>query len=351
MKTQKRKSEHIEICLKENVGFKNKKTLLEDVSFEGVELVYQAVPEKNKKEINTETTFLGKTFSFPLMVEAMTGGCKEAKKINKDIALACERVGIGFGLGSMRAMIENEKLSETYFVRDLAPNIFLSGNIGILQLKEFSFKEIEKAMEKIKVDAIAVHLNAAQEALQKDGSTDFSGCLEKLKEFSGKIKIPVYVKEVGHGISKELVEKLNAMNIKAIDVAGAGGTSWTGIDSLRGNKELGKRFWDWGIPTAASILEAKSASNKPVIASGGIRSGIDVVKAIALGAKLGGIALPVLKAQNRGGSKGVEDYLKKIKEEIITAMFLIGAKNIEEIKNKEVILSGKLKEWKKQRKL
>ena len=350
--TKSRKAEHLEIALKKNVQFRKKSTLLEEVSFEGVELVYKALPEIDKKEVNTEIEFLGKKFNAPLIVEAITGGIKEAEKINKDIAKACEALGIGMGLGSIRAMLEDKKLARTYFVRDVAPNIFLAGNIGVTQLKEYSAKEIEKALKEIKADALAVHVNAAQEALQPEGSMDFSGLIEKIKELCEGLSFPVYVKEVGHGISREIAEELRDAGIQAIDVGGAGGTSWTAIDSMRGDKkmkEIGKTYWDFGIPTAASLIEVKSVWKGKIIASGGIRNGLDIVKAIALGADLGGIALPVLKAQQKGKSRAVQQYLERIIEEVRIGMFLIGAKNVKEIKEKEVVLGGKLKEWKEQR--
>ncbi|MDD5163375.1 MAG: type 2 isopentenyl-diphosphate Delta-isomerase [Candidatus ainarchaeum sp.] len=339
MQTQNRKTEHLKIACSENVQFREKTTGLEKIGFKGIDLEYKTLPEINKKEISLQAEFLGKKFSAPIIVEAITGGTEEARQINRDIAGACEELGIGMGLGSMRAMIENPALKETYFVRDIAPKIFLAGNIGAAQLLQYPIEKIEKAIEEIKADALAIHLNAAQEALQKEGDTNFKGVLNAIEKISAKLSKPVYVKEVGHGIGFSVAKKLAKTKIKAIDVAGAGGTSWTGIDSLRGNKELGETFWDYGIATAESIVQCRKAFKKKIIASGGIRTGLDIAKAIALGADMAGIALPVLKAQQEAGKEGVKKYLEKIIEELRIAMFLSGAKSLKELKKVKITKS------------
>lgn len=337
---EERKNEHIEISLKEDVQFKEKTN-----GFEDIELYYETLPGINKKEIDLGMEFLGKKFKAPVMVTAITGGTEKAGKINKDIALACEKTGIGMGLGSMRAMIEKKELSETYFVRDVAPSIFLAGNIGVMQLNEFSVREVENALKEVKADAIAVHVNAAQEAFQKEGDTDFKGALEAINKFAGKSNYPVIVKEVGHGINAKTARELEKTKVKAIDVEGSGGTSWIGIDSLRGNKEVGETYWDFGIPTAASLIEVRKEFKRGVIASGGIRNGMEIVKALIMGADLGGMAHPVLEAQRKGGAKGVENYLNRIIEEMRIGMFLVGAKNLKELKGKKYIVKGNLKNW------
>ncbi len=351
MKIKKRKLEHINISLSKNVQFREKSTGLEEVGFSDVEPEYKSLPEIDLKEVKTETQFLGKKFSAPLMVSGMTGGTERAKKINKDIAKACERTGIGMGLGSMRAMLEERQLRETYFVRDVAPGIFLAGNIGATQLREYSNTELNHALKDVGADALAVHLNSAQEAMQFEGSTDFRDCIKEIKRTVRGIKKPVYVKEVGHGISAGIAKELEKTGIKAVDVAGAGGTSWAGIDSLRGHRGLGKVFWDFGVPTAVSVLAVRKHFKGKIIASGGIRNGLDVVKSMVLGADLGEIALPALKAQAKGGNKqgrGAEKYLEQKKKEIKTAMFLVGAKNLGELKKKKYFLFGKTREWAEQ---
>lgn len=333
-----RKREHIDVCLKKKIEFEEKTT-----GFEEVELEYDALPEISLKEVDLKTNFLGKDFSAPIMVSAITGGFQGAEKINKDIASACEELGIGFGLGSMRAMIENKKLAKTYKVRGVAKSVFVSGNIGAAQLKKIPLKEIKWALEETGADALAVHLNAAQEAVQAEGTTDFSGCLKAIEETAIGLGKPVYVKETGYGISRETANKLAALSIKAIEASGAGGTSWTKVEAIRAGKKE-NCFCEFGIPTAVSVMNAKQ-TGKLVIASGGIRSGLDIAKSIALGAELAGIALPVLKAQDKGGKQGARKYLEKIIEETRIAFFLSGAKNLQELKQKKYYLFGKTLEW------
>ncbi len=223
--TENRKAEHLKIAAEGEVQFKGKTTGFEKVGFKGVDLEYRALPEIDKKDVRLETEFLGKRFKAPLMVEAITGGVKEAKKINKDIAKACEALGLGMGLGSQRAMIEFPELKETYFVRDVAPNIFLAGNLGVTELGKCSLEEIEKALEEVKADALAIHINAAQAALQPEKETNFRGRLKEIEKLVQGLKKPVYVKEVGHGIGFETAKALAETGVKAIDVGGAGGTS------------------------------------------------------------------------------------------------------------------------------
>ncbi|MEK6942091.1 MAG: alpha-hydroxy-acid oxidizing protein, partial [archaeon] len=211
--------------------------------------------------------------------------------------------------------------------------------------------QIQKAVDDIKADALAIHLNAAQEAVQKEGDTNFSNVLKQIRQTVSKIRQPVYVKEVGNGITFEAAKLLAKTRVKAIDVQGAGGTTWVGVESYRGNRELGETFWDIGIPTTLSVMETRKAFSGTIIASGGIRTGLDVAKCIILGADMASTAYPVLKAQNAGGTAGVKRYLEQIIEEIRVGMFLVGAKNIAELKKKKFVLKGKTLEWARQRKL
>jgi len=333
-KTRERKADHLKIALEEEVQFREKTTGLEKVAFKGVELEYKALPEMDKKEIRLGTEFLGKKFKLPLMVEAITGGTEEAEKINKDIAKACQETGIGMGLGSQRAMVEDASLKHTYFVRDVAPDIFLAGNLGVTELGKYDAEDIGKMLNDVGADALAVHINAAQAALQPEEETDFKGRVEEIEKLAKALKKPVYVKEVGHGIGLETAKSLAKAGVKAIDVAGAGGTSWTAIDSKRGSKEIGETFWDFGIGTAESILQCRKAFKGKIIASGGIRTGLDCAKAIGLGADLCGLALPALKAQEKEGSSGVKKLIEKLGEELRIAMFLAGAKDLKGLKGK-----------------
>ncbi len=340
--TEKRKAEHIKLCIEKDVSFKEKSTLLECV-----ELNYKTLPEISFHDVDLSTDFLGKFFSFPFIVSGMTGGAQVAKKINSDVALACQKAGIGMGVGSMRAMLEKPSLADTYFVRDVAPDIFLAGNIGAAQLKEYSPKEVEEALSAIEANALAIHLNAAQEAMQPEGDLDFSGVIEKIAEYADTISVPVYVKEVGHGISFEVVNLLKQTKIKAVDVQGAGGTSWAYIDALRKKTGFKDTFREFGLPTSVSVIETKNAlqGTKKIVASGGIRNGLEAVKAIVLGADMVGEAMPILKAQQKGGSKAVFNYLEHTKQEMQITAFLLGCKNISELQKQPYVVFGRLKEW------
>ncbi|MEK6958921.1 MAG: type 2 isopentenyl-diphosphate Delta-isomerase [archaeon] len=344
--TEKRKAEHIKLCTTKDVSFKEKTTLLECV-----ELSYKALPEISLNDVDLSTEFLGKKFSFPFLVSAITGGAQVAKEINLDIAAACQNLGIGMGLGSIRAMLEQPSLLETYFVKDVAPDIFLAANLGAAQLRTYSPAQIDDALKALQADALAIHVNAAQEAMQPEGDVDFTGLIDKIDEVSKKVSVPVYVKEVGHGISYEVALALKNTNIAAIDVEGSGGTSWTRVDALRHKESFGEIFGDFGLPTAVSLIETKNALHGPqkkIIASGGIRTGLDAVKALALGADMVGSAMPVLKAQQKKGAIGVEKYLTGIKQEMTIASFLLGARNIADLHRQNFALTGKLKDWIKQ---
>ena len=339
--TVSRKREHIEVALKHDVQFKGKTTGLEEV-----ELEYLALPELDFKEVETRTKFLGFEFSFPLIASSITGGHADVKKINEDIAKACSKQGIGMALGSIRAMLEDKKQADSYKIRKLIPKGFLAANLGITQLKDYSAQQLEKAIEELQADALFIHVNAAQEALQKDGSPSFKNCTKKLEEFCEQFSKPVIVKEVGNGISLSTAEQLSRARLSALDIAGAGGTSWTAIDSIRGNKEIGETFWNFGTPTAVSIIQARMVFEQlPIIASGGIRTGLDITKALVLGADLAGTAMPILHAQHKGGAQSISKLFEKMRQEFRIGMFLTGAKKPEELKGKKYYLFGKTLDW------
>src|SRR3989344_468523 len=332
---EKRKVEHLKIQLTQGVEYKNKTTLFEDVF-----LFHNALPEIDRSEVDTSTVFLGKKLSAPYMVSAITGGAKLAATINRNNAKACQELGLAMGFGSMKAMIVEPSLTYSYQVRDVAPDILLVGNIGANDLIHFSPKVLKEMMKKVGIDILAVHLNPAQELVQKEGQASFKGVFELIRRYSQEL--PIYVKECGQGISFEVAKKLSEANIKAIDVGGAGGTSWIGIEYLRRGLKDGI-FWDWGIPTALSIIETKKSTKLPIIATGGIRSGEDVVKALVLGANIGSAALHSLKTANLNHQASLE-YLTQIVKEIGDVMFLVGAKNVKELPRVRYKLTGRLKE-------
>jgi isopentenyl-diphosphate delta-isomerase len=348
--TEKRKADHIRICLNEASQAKKATTGFEDVQF-----IHRALPEVDKAKINLSTTFFGHKFAAPLIVGAMTGGTAEAARINAAIAEAVERLQLGMGVGSQRAAIENPKLEKTFVVaREKAPNAFLIANIGGIQLVHgYGLKEVKKAVEMIDADAVAVHLNALHEAVQPEGQTTFKGVLAKIGEIAGELDKPVIVKETGGGIAAEDAKRLEAAGVKAIDVGGAGGTSFAAVEYYRSEVTsvphlLGGVFWDWGIPTAVSLVETARAVKIPVIASGGVRSGIDVAKALALNACLASVSQPALQTAVKG-AKETENLLSLLMEELRNVMFLVGAESVQDLVKAPIVVMGKTAEWLKTR--
>ena len=336
--TEKRKKEHIDLCLEKDVSSSI------TTGFDDVQIVHNALPSISKKGIDTSCEFLGKRLSAPIIISAMTGGTPEAETINKNLAAAAEELGLALGLGSERAAIQDEALWKTYDVRDVAPNIPLIANLGLVQfVKEYGLKQAKEAVEKINADALAIHLNALQEAVQPEGDTNFTNSITPIKTICHDLGKPVIVKETGAGISRDVAAQLASAGVHAIDVSGAGGTSFSQIELYRGGKTA-EAFSDWGIPTACSVAEVARAAKVHVIASGGIRTGVDVAKAIALGAKYAGIALPLLEPANES-KEAVIKALKAIIDEFRTAMFLMNAGKVAEIQSKDVVITGKTAEW------
>jgi len=328
-----RKTEHLRISLEENVRFRNLTTGLERYRF-----VHQALPEINRDDIDLSTTLLGKELSAPLIISSMTGGTEEAETINKNLALAAQIHSLGMGVGSQRAALEEPSLSHTYQVRDVAPDILLLANLGAVQLNYgYSVEHCQRAVEMIEADALILHLNPLQEALQPEGNTDFSGLLAKIEKVCRELSMPVIVKEVGWGISEEVARRLAVSGVAAIDVAGAGGTSWSEVEMYRVDSEtlrhIAAAFADWGIPTAESIQMARrGAPGVTLIASGGIRTGVEAAKAIALGADAVALATPFLQPATVS-PETVGEKVGEILEGLRTAMFCVGVRNLQELKN------------------
>jgi isopentenyl-diphosphate delta-isomerase len=336
-KTGKRKEDHIRICMDNKAQAKNA-----TAGFEDIKLVHRALPEVNKEKINLSTSFLGKKFSAPIIVGAMTGGTESAININASIAQAVEKLGLGMGVGSQRAAIEDQKLEETFAIsRKMAPNAFLIANIGGVQLVNgYGLKEVVKVVEMIDADAVAIHLNALQEAVQPEGQTNFKGVLAKIGEIASKLDTPVIIKETGAGISAEDAKMLENAGVKAIDV-----------EYYRSNSKkdlvqnfLGESFWDWGIPTVASLIETIQTIKLPVIASGGVRSGSHITKALALNASLASISQPILRAAVQS-AKETEASLSFLIEELRNSMFLVGAEKLSDLMKIPVVITGKTGEW------
>lgn len=328
-----RKLEHLRINLKENVQSRETTTGLERYRF-----IHQALPNLALDEIDLETTFFRKRLRAPLLISSMTGGATEAKRINQTLAAAAQATGIAMGLGSQRAAIEDESLAHTYQVRQVAPDILLFANLGAIQLNyTYSIDQCRRAVEMIQADALILHLNAIQEAVQSGGNTNWKDLLNQIEKVCRALAVPVIGKEVGFGISEDAARQLADAGVAAIDVAGAGGTSWAAVESRRAAspflRQLAEAFWDWGIPTTESLERARrGAANLPLIASGGIRDGVEVAKCIALGASLAGLASPMLKSADLGVETTIEG-IKLIEAELRAAMFGIGAKNLAALQN------------------
>ncbi|HKZ93226.1 MAG TPA: type 2 isopentenyl-diphosphate Delta-isomerase [Candidatus Bathyarchaeia archaeon] len=347
-KTEERKDEHLDICLRENVQARHTTT-----GFEEIHMIHKALPEINLEEINLSGKTFNHKFSAPLIVESMTGGTRNGSKVNVAIAKAVEELGLGMGVGSQRTAFESTTVEGTFAVtRKEAPNAFIMANIGAPQLaKGYGAKEAKKAVEMLEADALLIHLNPLQEAIQPEGETTFNGVAARIQAIVDGVDIPVIVKEVGCGIGAAEAKQLEALGIAGIDIAGAGGTSWTAVEYFRAKKErdetrqrLGETFWDWGIPTAASLIETTQVVHIPVIASGGLRSGIDLAKALALGASLTGVAYPILDPAFHGAQEA-KKKLQLLLDELKTTMFLVGANSVQKLRRAPLIVTGKMADW------
>lgn len=328
--TETRKADHIRINLEEDVR-SGLTTGLERYRF-----VHQALPELNLAEVDTRVTLFGKTLTAPLLISSMTGGTERAGQLNRTLAAAAQQAGIAMGLGSQRAALEDPALAPTFQVRASAPDILLFANLGAVQLNYgYTVDHCRRAVEMIEADALVLHLNALQEAVQPEGDANFAGLLKKIAAVCRALPVPVIAKEVGWGISRDMAFELTLAGVAAIDVAGAGGTSWSQVEMHRAQTESQKRvaaaFVDWGIPTAESIQNVRNtAPNMKVIASGGLRDGVEVAKCLALGATLGGLASPFLKAA-AVSTDAVIETIAELAREIRIAMFASGARNIEQL--------------------
>jgi isopentenyl-diphosphate delta-isomerase len=342
---KQRKKDGIEIPLQQNVQARSTSTYLEHVK-----LVHNALPEIDYDDIDLSTTFLGHKFNAPLIIDSMTGGTDEATVINGRLGELAAKYGLGMGLGSQRAGLKSEELAATYSVaRKNAPNAFLIANIGGAQLaKGLSVDDARKIVKMVDANALVVHLNPLQELVQPEGEPRYKGVSSKIVELVKNMDVPIIVKEVGAGISREVAIKLEMAGVSAINVAGTGGTSWAGVEKHRADvvkdhkkARLGELFWDWGIPTAASLIEAKSVVNLPLIASGGLRNGLEVAKCIALGATMAAMAYPFLKAAAQS-REALFEFADSVLTEIRSTMFLVGASNMRSLSSSRYILTGAL---------
>lgn len=346
--TEVRKRSHIEICSRRRIEARGAST-----GFEDVYLVHRALPEIDRDEIDPSTKVFGHSLSAPVLISGITGGTKKAYQINSALAEAAEELGLGMGVGSQRAAIENPNLAYTFKVaREKAPHALLMANVGVHQLfSERCMEEIRVAIDMISADVLAIHLNSLQEAVQPEGSPRFRGILSRIRDVAHALNIPVIAKETGAGVSAEVAVLLERAGVEGVDISGVGGTSWAAVEYYRARergetlrRSLGRSFWDWGIPTVISLLEVRKSTKLTVVASGGVRMGLDVAKALALGADAVSIALPLLKPAMSGPDKVVKT-LKLFISELETAMFLTGSRSIDDLRRVPVVIVGKVADW------
>lgn len=334
LQTSSRKKDHVDLCVHQDVTFRGKTTGLERY-----ELVHNALPELNLEDVDASVEFLGKRCSFPLIINSMTGGYEEAERINRELAEVCEQTGIAMGLGSQRQAMESGQFHESWrAARKAAPSVPMFGNLGAPEIaKKPHLNDILRLAELIEADGFAVHLNPLQELMQPEGTPAFRGVLEGIERLVKELPIPVIVKEVGAGLSADVVRRLIDVGVRCVDISGAGGTSWSGVELLRSpSGEIDDPFWDWGIPTAEAIMEARSVCEEhgaTLIGSGGIATSRDMQTAIALGAHMVASARPMLKTLMENGKEALTDFLQTWERHLRYAMFLTGAADIPALRN------------------
>ncbi|MCL1471339.1 type 2 isopentenyl-diphosphate Delta-isomerase [Argonema antarcticum] len=330
--TQARKADHLRICLDEDVQFRQTTNGLERYRF-----IHSCLPELNYDEININTTFFNKKICAPLLISSMTGGTAQAAQINYRLAEVAQHYKIAMGVGSQRVAVENPLVAETFAVRSVAPDILLFANLGAVQLNyEYGLAECLRVIDLLEANALILHLNPLQECVQTKGDKNFSGLLQKIAILCKKLPVPVIAKEVGNGISAALAQKLIDVGVAAIDVAGAGGTSWAKVESERATeaqqRRLGATFADWGLPTAECITSIRAnAPDVPLIASGGLRNGLEVAKTLALGADIAGMAWPFLQAAAES-EDALHGLVKVLIAEITTVLFCTGNATLFDLK-------------------
>lgn len=339
--TPSRKADHVRINLERDVRAKGVAS-----GFDQYRFVNCALPEIDLAEVDTSTTLFGRTLSAPVLISCMTGGTPEARRINRVLAQVAQEQRLAMGLGSARALIESPELIDTFDVRDVAPDVLLFANLGAVQLnKGYGVEHCRRLIDMLQADALVLHLNALQEALQPEGDTNFRGLLKKIGEVCKNLDAPVIVKEVGWGIAPDAVRALFDAGVAAVDLAGAGGTSWSEVERYRIQERwranAAAAFAGWGIATAECLRAARRVAPRGIIiASGGIRTGMDVVKAIALGADLAGLAGPFLRAADEGCEAAAE-LAHELREVLRVAMFGLGERSIFGLRTtKRILHSG-----------
>jgi len=342
-----RKADHLALCATDEVAFKNKSTLLEQVRF-----IHDALPDLDADALDLSAQVLGKTLRAPIVIAAMTGGTEEAARVNRELSSIAEERGYGFGLGSQRAMHVRAESTPTYAVREGAPTTLILGNIGVVQAREMKTEDVLALVRGVGADALCIHLNPAMELVQPGGDRDFRGGLDTIRRLVQELPVPVIVKETGCGLSSHVGKRLVEAGVRHVDTPGAGGTSWGAVGTKRAEaasdmtaRALGEAFWDWGIPTGASVGVLAPLGFDTVIATGGIMTGLDVARAIALGAHAAGIARPALKALVAGGRAGAVRFFESVEDELRAVMLLTGSSNVAALRKAPRIVGSELRAW------
>ncbi len=346
----RRKRDHVDIVLNKDVAFRTKTTGFEDVDF-----IHNALPELNYDEIKPSTVFLNKKITAPLLISCMTGGFARGEAINRQLAAVCEELSIPMGVGSQRQMLDNATSGKSFSdIREIAPSVPLLGNIGATEVArlnkdEYRIDDFHRLVDGIRADALVVHLNPLQELMQPEGNTNFRGVLDGMALLVKALKCPVIIKEVGAGISSDVARRVLSVGVTHIDVAGAGGTSWSGIEMMRQKSgSTSKQYWDWGIPTRESLQMVTSLRPEfrslYVIASGGIYDGLTAAKAIALGADMVGAARIFLETTARGGTRALKKHIQHWVEDVKRVMFLTGARTVADLQLVQVDIKTNISE-------
>lgn len=343
--TARRKDAHLDLAATGDVEPQGNRTLLECVH-----LIHCAMPELCMEDVDTTTPFMGKQLRHPLVITGMTGGTERAAEVNHQLAAIAERFGIAFGVGSQRAMSEDASRTASFDVRQAAPKTVILGNIGLQQATKLGAAGVEKLADKIGADGMALHLNPGQELTQPEGDRDFRGGYKVLKDLVAAFGDRLLVKETGCGISPDVAKQLAELGVRNIDVSGLGGTSWVRVEQLRASgvaAEVGQTFSRWGIPTAAAVATVRRVVGREVrlIASGGIRNGLEAAKALSLGADMAGMALPVFRALTEGGPQKANEAVEAIVTGLRQALILTGSSTPARLREKRKVITGDLKDW------
>jgi isopentenyl-diphosphate delta-isomerase len=338
---QSRKDAHLALCSERDVEHRQSSLL------DQVHLLHDSLPELAISDVDLSLELFGRRLQAPIVISGMSGGTDNGRELNRAMATAAQKFGLAMGVGSQRAMLERPEAADTYRVREVAPDILLFANLGCVQARNVGLQRVAELVEAIRADAICIHLNPAQELVQDEGDRDFRGCLDAIAELVDELHVPTIVKETGCGLSPATLSRLAAVGVEWVDTSGAGGTTWTGIEALRGGarqQALGTALREWGIPTAASVVYARRAGLR-IIASGGIRTGLDAARAIALGADVAGLALPFLRAFAAGGATEVLNATAALVESLRSIAMLVGAPSLAALQEAPRVLGAELRAW------